>query len=102
LRSRIAALADAVAPAQSESHGFAFVAAAHFRERLQRSAEAAEARLDAAERAAGHVAEKTREARRDQTAIEKLIARADAEAALKALRALEAAPAVRKIRHDPC
>ena len=102
LRSRIAALADAVAPAPSESQGFAFVAAAHFRDRLHRSAEAADARLDAAERAAGHVAEKTREARRDQNAIEKLLARAEADAALKALRALEAAPPVRKIRHDPC
>jgi hypothetical protein len=30
------------------------------------------------------------------------MARADREAALKAIRALEAAPAVRKIRHDPC
>jgi hypothetical protein len=47
-------------------------------------------------------AEATREARRDQSAIEKLMIRADAEAALKALRALEVAPPVRKIRHDPC
>jgi len=103
LKTRIAQLADAVAPAPTASEdGFAFVAAAHFRERLHRSAEAADMRLRAAEQGIEQAAEKTREARRDQNAIEKLMARAEAEAALKALRALEAAPAVRKIRHDPC
>src|ERR1700761_9029300 len=49
LQSRIAALADSVAPAPSASEGLAFIAAAHFRERLQQSAEAAQARLRAAE-----------------------------------------------------
>ncbi len=102
LAHRIAQLAQDVAPAPTEGSGFALVAAAHFRSRLQASAEMAQARLIDAERAAEAAAEATREARRDQSAIEKLMERADAEAALKAIRELEAAPPVRKIRHDPC
>lgn len=102
LAHRIAQLAQNVAPAPTEGSGFALVAAAHFRSRLQASAEMAEARLIDADRAADRAAEATREARRDQNAIEKLMARADADAVLKAIRALEVAPPVRKIRHDPC
>jgi flagellar FliJ protein len=102
LKSRIAQLAEGVAPQSAPTQGFSLVAAAHFRDRLQQSAEAAEGRLRAAERVVERAAEATREARRDQNAIEKLIARADADAALKAIRALEASPPTRKIRHDPC
>ena len=102
LKGRIRQLADAVAPAPAPTEGFSFIAAAHFRDRLQQSAEAAEARLRSAERVVNRAVEATREAKRDQSAIEKLIERADAEAALKAIRALEAAPPGRKIRHDPC
>lgn len=102
LAHRIARLAENVAPAPTEGNGFALVAAAHFRSRLHSSAEMAQARLLEAERAADRAAEATREARRDQSAIEKLMARADADAVLKAIRALEATPPVRKIRHDPC
>lgn len=102
LAHRIARLAENVAPAPTEGSGFALVAAAHFRSRLQASAEMAEARLLEADRAADRAAEATREACRDQSAIEKLMARADAEAVLKAIRALEVAPPIRKIRHDPC
>lgn len=102
LKGRIAQLAEAVAPNAVQTQGFSLIAAAHFRDRLQQSAEAAEGRLLAAERVVERAAEATREAKRDQSAIEKLIARADADAALKAIRALEAAPPTRKIRHDPC
>ncbi len=102
LNNRIAQLAASVAPASEPTAGFSLVAAAHFRERLQQSAEAAEGRLRAARAQAERAADATREARRDQSAIEKLIARADADAVLKAIRALEAAPPTRKIRHDPC
>ena len=102
LAHRIAVLARNVAPAPTEGNGFALVAAAHFRSRLQASAEMAEARLIEAQQAAERAAEATRDARRDQSAIEKLMARADADAVLKAIRALEAAPPVRRIRHDPC
>ncbi|THD38259.1 MAG: hypothetical protein E7773_00435 [Sphingomonas sp.] len=102
LAHRIARLAENVAPAPTEGNGFALVAAAHFRSRLHASAEMAQARLEEADRAAEAAAEATREARRDQSAIEKLMARADADAVLRAIRALEAAPPVRKIRHDPC
>jgi flagellar FliJ protein len=102
LAHRIAQLAKNVAPAPTEGNGFALVAAAHFRSRLQQSAEMAQARLHEADLAAERAAEATREARRDQSAIEKLMARADAEAVLKAIRALEVAPPLRKIRHDPC
>lgn len=102
LRDRIAQLSAGVAPATAPVAGFSLVAAAHFRERLHASAEAADQRLRSAEAQAARAAEATREARRDQNAIEKLIARAEAEAALKAIRALEAAPPGRKVRHDPC
>jgi flagellar protein FliJ len=102
LSSRIAQLAEGVAPQSAPTQGFSLVATAHFRDRLQQSAEAAAGRLRAAERVVERAAEATREARRDQNAIEKLIARADADAALKAIRALEATPPTRKIRHDPC
>jgi flagellar FliJ protein len=102
LRTRIGQLAEAVAPASTETAAFSLVAAAHFRDRLQQSAEAAEARLNAAQAVVERAAEATRSAKRDQTAIEKLIERADADAAIKAIRELEKAPSVRKIRHDPC
>jgi flagellar FliJ protein len=102
LRNRIAALAADIAPAPSIGPGFSLVAAAHFRDRLQQSAEAANGRLRAAEQLAQQAAEKTREAKRDQSAIEKLLDRAMAEQAVKEIRALEAAPPSRKIRHDPC
>lgn len=102
LKSRIAQLVEGVSPAPAPVAAFSLVAAAHFRERLHQSAEAAEGRLRAAEAVAERAAEATREARRDQSAIEKLIARARADAALKEIRALETAPPSRKIRHDPC
>ncbi|PTS81225.1 hypothetical protein DBR17_09975 [Sphingomonas sp. HMWF008] len=102
LKSRIAQLVEGVSPAPAPVAAFSLVAAAHFRERLHQSAEAAEGRLRAAEAVAERAAEATREARRDQSAIEKLIARAQADAALKEIRALETAPPSRKIRHDPC
>ena len=102
LRNRIAQLTQDIAPAPSLSQGVSMIAAAHFRDRLQQSAEAAEGRMRAAEHVATLAAEKTREAKRDQSAIEKLLARAEADAALREIRALEAAPPPRKIRHDPC
>lgn len=102
LRARIAQLSAEVAPAAAPVAGVSLVAAAHFRERLHASADAADQRLRAAEAQATRAAAATREARRDQSAIEKLIARADADAALKAIRALEAAPPPRRARHDPC
>lgn len=102
LSLRIAQLAAAIAPGQQQDAAFSFAAAAHYRERLHRSAEAADHRVRAAEAAAEHAAEATRAAKRDQSAVEKLIARSEAEAALKALRALQDAPPVRRIRHDPC
>uniref|UniRef100_UPI0035C9A1BE hypothetical protein n=1 Tax=uncultured Sphingomonas sp. TaxID=158754 RepID=UPI0035C9A1BE len=102
LKGRIAQLAAAVAPAPEPVAGFSLVAAAHFRERLHQSAHAAAGRLAAAQATAARATEATREARRDQSAVEKLIARADAQAVVKAIRELEAAPPMRKIRHDPC
>lgn len=102
LKQRIAALAANVAPVEALAEAFSFVAAAHFRDRLSQSAVAAEARLESASRQLSLAAEATREARRDQSAIEKLMARDAAAAALKAIRALEEAPPVKKIRHDPC
>lgn len=102
LSNRIAQLAAAVAPTQSSDAAFSLAAAAHYRERLSTSALTADNRVRAAERQAEAAAEATREARRDQSAIEKLMIRADAEAALGAIRAMEKMPAFRKVRHDPC
>jgi flagellar FliJ protein len=102
LRNRIAQLAEGIAPAPEAGKGFSLSAAAHFRDRLQQSAEAADGRMRAAEHVATLAAEKTREAKRDQSAIEKLLDRRAAEDALKAIRALESAPPTRKVRHGPC
>jgi flagellar FliJ protein len=102
LRNRIAQLTHDIAPTPTAGQGLSMIAAAHFRDRLQQSAEAADGRMRAAEHVAALAAEKTREAKRDQSAIEKLLARAEADAALRGIRALEAAPPSRKIRHDPC
>ena len=103
LRSRIAQLSEGVAPAEAEAAtALSFVAAAHFRDRLHQSAAAADERLRAAKAVLERAGEARKQAKRDQSAIEKLIARDDALAALKAIRALEEAPPLRKIRHDPC
>ena len=102
LSARITALADAIAPIPAAAAGFSLSAAAHFRERLQLSAGAAQQRLEAAEYRAAAAGEATRAARRDQSAVEKLLERADAAEVLKAMRALETAPTFRRNRHDPC
>lgn len=103
LSSRIAQLSQGVAPAEAQADtALSFIAAAHFRDRLHQSAAAADERLRAAKAVLERAGEARKQAKRDQSAVEKLIARDDAAAALKALRALEEAPPLRKIRHDPC
>jgi hypothetical protein len=102
LRQRIAALADNVEPAPEPSGALSLMAAAHFRDRLQQSAVAADARLHAAAQGLERAAEATRGAKRDHGAIEKLIEREAAEQAIQAIRDLEEPPPVRRIRHDPC
>ena len=102
LRSRIDQLAAGVAPAEQQGMATSLIAAAHYRERLHQSALVAAQRVDAAEQQLSRAENATREAKRDQSAIEKLIARGEAEAALKALRALEALPSTGKNRHDLC
>lgn len=103
LRERIATLADNVAPVAAPAPTFAtsLIAAAHYRDRLHQSAHAAERRVVVAQQGLETARAATREAHRDQSAIEKLIEREDAKAALKALRELETLPATRK-RHDIC
>ncbi|URW75558.1 hypothetical protein M9980_13675 [Sphingomonas donggukensis] len=103
LQSRIAQLAANITP-QAEDTGFAasLAAAAYYRDRLHASALAAEKRVEVAAAGLERAREATREARRDQSAIEKLIVRAEAQAALKELRAMEEAPAFRRNRHAPC
>jgi hypothetical protein len=100
LAERIAALAASVAP--TAGAGVSLAAAAHYRTRLHQSAEAAEARVRTATFQSVQAAEKTRAAHRDQVAVEKLIARADRDAAIRELRELQNAPPTRKVRHDPC
>jgi flagellar FliJ protein len=102
LQRRIASLAADVAP-RTDQTGFAasLAAAAHYRERLHMTAEAAERRVAQAEAGLQRAQSATREARRDQSAIEKLIARAHAQELQKELRKLEESPPTRK-RHNLC
>ena len=104
LRERIATLADNVAPVAAPTPTFAtsLIAAAHYRDRLHQSAHAAERRVVVAQQGLVSARAATREAHRDQNAIEKLIEREDAKAALKALRELEMLPATIRKRHDIC
>jgi hypothetical protein len=102
LRDRIAALVDNVAPAREPNAALSLAAAAHFRDRLHRSAEAADMRLKIALETLQRAAEATRDAKRDHSAIEKLIERDAADQALKAIRALEEPMPVRRFRHGPC
>lgn len=104
LRTRIAQLSASVAPAPAPTPGLAtsMIAAAHYRDRLNQSAVVAEARLETASRAHDAARKATREAKRDQSAIEKLIEHAEAEAARRAMRALEDLPSSPRKRHDPC
>lgn len=104
LSARIAALAGQVAPVPGApaQPAASLHAAAHYRDRLHQSAEAAERRVAVAERGLEAARAATIEARRDQNAIEKLIDREAAEAALRALRALEALPPAARNRHDLC
>lgn len=94
LSQRIAQLVEAVSPVAAPPTAAAgLMARAHFRGRLLESAEAATARVAAAEQRAAQAAEQTREAKRDQTAVEKLLERARAAAIRAEMRALEDMPA---------
>ncbi|MFD1787453.1 hypothetical protein ACFSC3_07700 [Sphingomonas floccifaciens] len=103
LQTRIRKLADNVAPRVNDD-GYAsnMAAAAYYRDRLHASAVAADARRAMAEAGVERARAATQEARRDQSAIEKLIVRAEAQIALKELRAMEDAPSFKRKRHDPC
>jgi hypothetical protein len=103
LAGRIAQLAAAVAPTEMDLGAMSLAAAAHYRERLQRSSEAAANRVRTAEYEAQRTATATQSAKRDQSAIEKLIQRGQqalVEAELRSLQDLPGTP--RKNRHDPC
>lgn len=102
LKERIAALAANVAPAAAPTFATSLIAAAHYRDRLHQSAHAAERRVAVAQQGLETARAATHEAHRDQSAIEKLIEREEAKAALEALRALEALPAGPRKRHDIC
>ncbi|MEI5685480.1 MULTISPECIES: hypothetical protein [Sphingomonas] len=106
LARRIQALADAVSPTPaSHDSAAALGAQAHFRERLHQSSAAAQARVQSAEMFVNRAVEATRSAKRDQSAIEKLIDRARRAAVAKEMRALEDTPPVSPLkakRHDPC
>lgn len=105
LRERVEQLAANVAPVREAvpTSALSIMASAHYRERLRSTAEAAARRVDHAERALDHAKEQTRAAKRDQSAMEKLIERAGEEAARRASRALETLgeQPVKK-RHDLC
>lgn len=98
LSNRIAQLADAVSPGEGGGAALSFAAMAHYREKLHRNAEVIDNRVRAAQAEAARALEARQSAKRDQTAVEKLMARADAEAALRAIRALQEAPPTRPRR----
>lgn len=104
LRARIDQLTQGVAPAPSPtpSSAIGIIAAAHYRERLQTSAFAAQQRVAVAEQGLEAARVATREAKRDQSAIEKLVERARADAVVREMRALEDLPQSPRNRHDPC
>ena len=102
LAARIGQLVEAVAPTPASADAAALLAAAHFRERLHLSAAGADERLRIARVAATRAAGLTRLARQDRTAVEKLIERAEADAAVAAHRVGDDAPPRRSFRHDPC
>ncbi|WP_448662884.1 hypothetical protein ACG3SL_19970 [Sphingomonas sp. CJ20] len=94
LSQRIASLAASVAPVQgmAATSALSLMAAAQYRDRLHQSADAAARRVAVAEQGLEAARAATMEARRDQSAIEKLIDREARDAALRAIRALEALP----------
>ena len=107
LSHRIGQLIEAVTPTPAATASAAsLMANAHFRHRLLESADAAAARIHAAEQRAAHAGEQTKAAKRDQTAVEKLMDRARMAAIRAEMRALEDMPAAggasRRNRHDPC
>ena len=106
LATRILALAEAVSPTpDTAAIGASLGAQAHFRERLHQSSTAAQMRVQSAEMFANRAAEATRSAKRDQSAIEKLLDRSRRAALAKEMRALEETPPVSPLkakRHDPC
>ena len=71
----------APSPAPLPGSATSLIAAAHYRERLHQSAFAAERRVADAQRGLDHARSATQEAKRDQSAIEKLIERAEAREA---------------------
>ncbi len=106
LANRIQALAEAVSPTPASMASAATLGAqAHFRERLHQSSAAAQMRVQSAEMFVNRAAEATRSAKRDQSAIEKLLERARRAALVKEMRAMEDTPPVSPLkakRHDPC
>ncbi|MDG5488300.1 hypothetical protein ACNI3Q_11215 [Sphingomonas sp. FW199] len=105
LRTRIAQLAAEVAPVPTPAPDAALtmIASAHYRDRLNQTAMAAEQRVAGATRQLDQARARTVEARRDETAMEKLMQRAAGEAAARARRAMESLPPGKPPkRHDPC
>lgn len=102
LAARIGELVAAVSPLPTATGAASLGAAAHFRERLLQSAVGANERLRAAEALAAQAAARTRAAKQDQSAVEKLVERAASDAASGERRALEDLPPAGRKRHDPC
>lgn len=104
LRDRVRTLAAAVSPVPTPSATAAGLgAAAHYRERLHATARVVEQRVVQADAGLERARSATMTAKRDQSAVEKLLERAHAARAMRELRAMENAPPVRRPnRHDPC
>lgn len=103
LAARVEGLVAAVAPVAATTGAGALAATAFYRARLQQTADAVASRVHLAEQRADRAAEATRAARRDESAVEKLIARARRDALAREMRDLQnAPPQTRTKRHDPC
>jgi hypothetical protein len=102
MTQRIAALVDAVAPAAATTGGWTMAGTALFRERLNRSADAAALRVQHAEHRVQRAGEVSRAAHRDQSAVEKLIDRARRDELYREARDLQNAPPQARKRHGSC
>ncbi len=101
LLQRIERLTDSVTPGQGHHDGLTLQASAQLRDRLHISRLDARDRLDNAEVVLEATRAATREAKRDQTAIEKLMERARADRAIAEMRKLADLPGMpRKMARD--
>ena len=102
LVERVSLLAAEIAPTVGGNTAAVLGATALYRDRLHQSAAAAATRLHATVALADRAVERVTDARRDRTAAEKLLARAQASEAERERRREPDPPSARRDRHEPC